>query len=104
METTLRRMSSGISCIYHTPSHKPESPESAAAHDAADLKCIMNYDHDGLHLCGACALRLRGWARFQEKGMLGFSAAAADQPSGPTPAAVDPSAGGFFTQIYNDFA
>jgi hypothetical protein len=40
----------------------------ATNHDAADMRCLMNYDYRTgptlatPHLCGLCVVRLRGWA------------------------------------------
>ncbi len=91
--------------FLHLPHSVPqaESTASGNVHDAADLKCIMNYDHDGLHLCGGCALRLRGWAHYMDKGKLGFSQTAADQPGNAPPAALEVGAGVGFNAIYADF-
>lgn len=41
--------------IRVAPGRRPE------LHDAADLKCLMNYDQTSDHLCGYCHLKLRGW-------------------------------------------
>ncbi|MCC7539131.1 MAG: hypothetical protein IT379_23115 [Deltaproteobacteria bacterium] len=43
--------------------HAPDAPSSSKSlHDAADKKCILNYDQTSDHLCGYCHLKLRGWA------------------------------------------
>lgn len=61
--------------FMHLSHHIPtaESTAESDVHDQGDVKCLMNYDHDGLHLCGGCALRTRGWAFFQDAGVLGFN-------------------------------
>ncbi len=40
----------------------PAGGQSPLLHDAADLRCLMNYDQRSDHLCGFCHLKLRGWA------------------------------------------
>lgn len=62
--------------FFHLPHATPTGGGSECAmHDASDLKCVMNYDPDSEHLCGGCALRIAGWARFKVEGMEGVGRA-----------------------------
>ena len=70
-------------------------------HDQNDLKCIMNYDPDALHLCGSCLLRLRGLAFFNSKGMLGYNNTNPAN-AGRAPHTSDSDA--LFNGFYTDFA
>ncbi len=52
--------------LVHAPAAH-DAPREAGGfevtfHDAADLRCLMNYDTRSDHLCGLCNVRLRGWA------------------------------------------
>ena len=51
--------------LCHAPAERgldPAGGQSPLLHDAADLRCLMNYDQRSDHLCGFCHLKLRGWA------------------------------------------
>jgi hypothetical protein len=48
-----------------------ERPEEDGAPGPAD-RCVMNYHRQDRQLCGACRLRLRGWARFKTGALEGF--------------------------------
>lgn len=67
--------------FLHLPHHKPtaDTQSQEAMHDVADRGCIMNYLEASQHLCGGCALRIRGWAIFNVDGQLGFSGVNPDQ-------------------------
>jgi hypothetical protein len=73
--------------FLHLPHQKPTavSEREKNMHDLADLDCVMNYLETSQHLCGGCALRIRGWAMFNSDGKLGFSGASPDQPGVPAP-------------------
>jgi hypothetical protein len=91
--------------FLHLPHSEPTGgTDEVAMHDQNDDKCIMNYVPDALHLCGGCLLRLRGWAFFQSKGMLGFDntdpANAGAQPPAPSTPGLDV----VFPNFYPDFA
>jgi len=88
--------------------HLPHAPpmgggDEQRMHDQADAKCIMNYDPDGLHLCGVCLLRLRGWAYFQSKGQQGFNGSNPDNPGSVPPDPAD-NVLALLTGFYTDFA
>lgn len=92
--------------FLHLPHASPTGgTREAAMHDNNDPKCIMNYDPDALHLCGGCALRLRGWAFYQDKGFQGFSNTTPGQqnPNGPPQTDTD-ALTNLFNNFYTDFA
>jgi hypothetical protein len=90
--------------FLHLPHARPMGGAfEAAMHDANDAKCIMNYDPDALHLCGGCALRLRGWAFFRHGAVTGFSAADPAQPGKAPPAPADDRVTNVYTAFYTDF-
>jgi hypothetical protein len=51
----------------------PGGSNEQATHDANDGQCVMNYKQDSQHLCGGCALRIRGWGFMRCDGLLGYS-------------------------------
>lgn len=90
--------------FLHLPHATPTGgTNEAAVHDASDAKCVMNYDPDALHLCGGCLLRLRGWAHFQSKGMLGFDRTNPANPGPPPPRPGNNQVEQMLTAFYTDF-
>jgi len=56
-----------------------ERPQQGQASGPAD-QCVMNYHAQDCELCGACRLRLRGWAMFRVPPLQGFDVTNPDQP------------------------
>jgi hypothetical protein len=66
--------------FLHLPHPKPPGTDlEQGMHDRGDTECVMNYFESSKHVCGGCALRIRGWAMFKHEGRLGFSSNDASQ-------------------------
>ncbi len=61
--------------FLHLPHQVPtaDSEGQKKMHDTNDGECVMNYLETSQHLCGGCALRIRGWAMCNCDGQLGYS-------------------------------
>jgi hypothetical protein len=90
--------------FLHLPHATPTGgTDEANMHDQGDLKCIMNYDPDALHLCGGCLLRLRGWGFFKRGAIEGFSNTTPSLAGMPPPPCSDNRVEGEISAFYTDW-